>query len=182
MELFVVIGPVAIVVIMYIVIYNGFISGRNNVEESWAQIDVQLKRRCDLIPNLIETVKGYARHEQETLTKVIEARNQLLGSDNRQAQIAADNQLTGALRSIFALSENYPELKANSLFADLQHELSTTENKVAYSRQLYNSTVNAWNTRTESFPSNIVANLHGFTKREMLTIEETDRAVPKVQF
>lgn len=167
----------------YIGIYNGFIKTRNQVDESWAQIDVQLKRRCDLIPNLLETVKGYARHEQETLTKVIEARNRLMNADNtQQEKIAANNQLSGALHSIFALGESYPELKANTLFIELQHELSTTENKVAYSRQLYNSTVMVWNTKTETFPSNFIAGFHHFTRREMLKIEESVREVPKIQF
>lgn len=176
----------AIVIIfasLYIGTYNAFIKNRNRVEETWAQIDVQLKRRCDLIPNLVETVKGFARHEQDTLEKVIAARNSIIAAGNSpQQQLEANNQLTGALRSVFALSESYPELKANDSFVELQQELSTTENKVAYSRQLYNSTVMNWNNRVESFPSNIIANLHHFEKKEMLSITETERETPSVKF
>ncbi|WP_239256930.1 LemA family protein [Listeria ilorinensis] len=175
---------VVVLVLIYFGLYNSLVKYRNRVEETWAQIDVQLKRRFDLIPNLMETVKGYAKHEKETLTQVIEARNKMMDapSDNRQEQIEADNMLTGALRSIFALGEAYPDLKANQSFIELQHELSSTENKVAYSRQLYNTTVMTYNTKIESVPTNIIAKMHGFTKREMLSIPEPEREVPKVQF
>ncbi|MCC2001163.1 LemA family protein [Enterobacter bugandensis] len=182
MTLIIIVCIIVLLIAMYIIIYNGFIKRRNNVEETWAQIDVQLKRRCDLIPNLLETIKGYTKHEQETFDKVIKARNMALNAGDRQQQIAADSALSGALSSVFALSESYPELKANTLFVELQHELSSTENKVAYSRQLYNATVKSWNTRVETFPSLIIANLHGFEKRDMLQIEQNERTVPKVQF
>lgn len=175
---------IAAVIVIYVLIYNGLIKSRNQVDESWAQIDVQMKRRFDLIPNLIETVKGYAQHEQATLTKVIEARNLAMQSQSgsKQELIDADNMLTQSLKSLFALSESYPDLKANQSFLSLQHELATTENKVAYSRQLYNSTVMSYNTKVESIPTNFIANIHGFKKREMLTIPAEERAVPKVQF
>jgi LemA protein len=181
MEFFIVILAL---IIIYIFIYNGLITLRNQVDESWAQIDVQIKRRFDLIPNLIETVKGYAQHEQATLTKVIEARNQAMQNQagDKQALINADNMLTQSLKSLFALKEDYPELKANESFLALQHELATTENKVAYSRQLYNSTVMRYNTKIESVPGNIIAGIHKFHKRDMLTIPDEEKVVPKVQF
>src|SRR5690625_2441604 len=175
---------VAIVVILGIFLitsYNSLVKYRNWVEESWSQIDVQLKRRHDLIPNLVNTVKGYAKHEKETLEKVIQARNQLI-SGTPQERIDADNQIQRALKSIFALSESYPDLKANQNFLNLQEELTTTENKVAYSRQLYNKTVADYNIKRETFPTNIVAGMFNFQKKELLTIPEADREVPTVEF
>lgn len=178
------IAVVVILVLIYFGMYNSLVKYRNRVEETWAQIDVQLKRRFDLIPNLIETVKGYAAHEKETLAKVVEARNMMTQApaDGRGEQMEADNMLTGALKSVFALAESYPDLKANTSFIELQHELATTENKVAYSRQLYNTTVMTYNTKIESVPSNIVAKMGGFTKRDMLATPEEEKVVPKVQF
>lgn len=180
--------PTIIVVVIVIIIglylmgtYNSLIKLRNWVQESWSQIDVQLKRRHDLIPNLVNTVKGYAKHEQDTLEKVIQARNQLI-SGTPQERIEADNQIQGALKSIFALSESYPDLKANQNFLNLQEELTTTENKVAYSRQLYNKTVADYNIKRETFPTNIVAGMFNFQKKELLTIPEADREVPTVEF
>lgn len=181
MEMLIGLGILAIVVIYVIVAYNGLVKLRNWVKESWSQIDVQLKRRHDLIPNLVETVKGYAKHEKETLEQVIAARNQLLNG-SPQERMEADNQLAGALKSIFALSEAYPDLKANQNFIQLQEELTTTENKVAYSRQLYNKTVADYNIKRESFPSNIVANLFGFKAEEQLSIPEVEREAPKITF
>ncbi|WP_010631805.1 LemA family protein [Sporolactobacillus vineae] len=181
MTLIIVIAVIAIIVIFFIVSYNGLVKYRNWVQESFSQIDVQLKRRHDLIPNLVETVKGYAKHEKETLSQVIEARNRLV-SGTPQQRIEADNQIEGALRSIFALAESYPDLKANQNFLSLQEELATTENKVAYSRQLYNKTVKDYNIKRESFPTNLIAGLFGFKREELLTIPETDREVPKVTF
>jgi LemA protein len=173
---------VIVLLVLYVVsAYNGLIRLRNWVKESWSQIDVQLRRRHDLIPNLVETVKGYAAHEKETLERVITARNQLL-TGSPQDRMEADNQLTGALKSIFALSEAYPELKANQNFLALQEELTTTENKVAYSRQLYNKTVADYNIRRESFPTNLLAGLFGFGAEQLLTIPEAAREVPKVTF
>lgn len=181
MEMIIVLVVILIIVIFAIATYNGLIKLRNWVKESWSQIDVQLKRRHDLIPNLVETVKGYAKHEQETLEKVIAARSQLL-SGSPQERVEADNQLTGALKSIFALSEGYPELKANQNFIQLQEELSTTENKVAYARQLYNKTVADYNIKRESFPANLISGMFGFKPEQQLAIPETEREVPKITF
>src|SRR5690625_232639 len=161
--------------------YNSLIKFRNWVKESWSQIDVQLKRRHDLIPNLVNTVKGYAKHESETLEKIVQARNQLV-SGTPQERIDADNEIQGALKSVFALQEAYPDLKANQSFLDLQNELTETENKVAYSRQLYNSTVASYNIKRESFPSNIIASIFNFKKKELLAIPEAEREVPNVEF
>ncbi|HLR09369.1 MAG TPA: LemA family protein [Bacillota bacterium] len=177
----IIIAIVVILGIFLITSYNSLVKYRNWVEESWSQIDVQLKRRHDLIPNLVNTVKGYAKHEKETLEKVIQARNQLI-SGTPQERIDADNQIQRALKSIFALSESYPDLKANQNFLNLQEELTTTENKVAYSRQLYNKTVAEYNIKRESFPTNIIASMFNFHKREQLTIPEEDRDVPNVRF
>jgi len=178
------IGIIAVIVIFagfFIASYNSLVKMRNWVKESWSQIDVQLKRRYDLIPNLVETVKGYAAHEKETLEKVIQARNMLL-QGSPQDRVKADNMLEGALKSIFALSENYPELKANQNFLKLQEELTSTENKIAYSRQLYNKTVAEYNIKRESFPTVLIANMFGFEKEEQLTIPEEERELPRVSF
>ena len=175
---------IAIIVIIGLFLmttYNGLVKYRNWVQESWSQIDVQLKRRHDLIPNLVNTVKGYAKHESETLEKVIQARNQLI-SGTPQERIEADNEIQGALKSIFALQESYPDLKANQNFLNLQEELTTTENKVAYSRQLFNKTVADYNIKRESFPTNIIAGMFNFKKEELLSIPEAERDVPNVEF
>lgn len=177
----IIIAIVVIIAIFVMVSYNGLVKYRNWVDESWSQIDVQLKRRHDLIPNLVNTVKGYAKHEQETLDRVVQARSQLVNG-TPQERIEADNQMQGALKSIFALSESYPDLKANQNFLNLQEELSTTENKVAYSRQLYNKTVADYNIKRESFPTNMLAGMFNFNKKEQLTIPEADREVPDVTF
>ncbi|MFA8437705.1 LemA family protein [Pueribacillus sp. YX66] len=178
------IGFIVIIVVIvgfFIASYNSLVKLRNWVKESWSQIDVQLKRRYDLIPNLVETVKGYAAHEQETLEKVIQARNQLV-QGTPQERIEADNMIQGALKSIFALSEAYPDLKANQNFLKLQEELTTTENKVAYSRQLYNKTVADYNIKRETFPTVLIASTLGFQKEEQLTIPEEEREAPRVSF
>ena len=138
-----------------LVTYNGLVSMRNRIENAWAQIDVQLKRRYDLIPNLVETVKGYASHERETLEAVIQARNMAMAAQGPQDQAAAENMITGALKSVFALSEAYPDLKANQNFLNLQEELTGTEGRIAYARQFYNDTVYRYNTKIQSVPSNI---------------------------
>lgn len=177
----IIIAVVALIIIFLATSYNSLVKLRNWVKESWSQIDVQLKRRHDLIPNLVNTVKGYATHEQETLEKVIEARNQLV-SGTAQERIEADNQIQGALKSIFALSESYPDLKANQNFLNLQEELTSSENKVAYSRQLYNKTVADYNIKRESFPTNIIAGMFHFNEEEQLTIPEEEREVPNVEF
>ena len=175
---------VVLIVIFYISAYNGLQKAKVNTEEAWSQISVQLKRRNDLIPNLVETVKGYAKHEKETLSKVVELRNQLtqLPADDHEGAMQLSNQITDSLKTIFALSENYPDLKANTNFANLQEELTNTENKIAYSRQLFNSSADVYNKMLVVFPSNIVANIHHFTKVDYLDIPEEETKVPKVSF
>lgn len=175
---------VVLIVIFYISAYNGLQKAKVNTEEAWSQISVQLKRRNDLIPNLVETVKGYAKHEKETLSKVVELRNQLtqLPADDHEGAMRLSNQITDSLKTIFALSESYPDLKANTNFANLQEELTNTENKIAYSRQLFNSSAAVYNKMLLVFPSNIVANIHHFTKVDYLEISEEETKVPKVSF
>ncbi len=181
MTTIIIIAVIAIIVLFMILTYNSFVRLRNWVQEAWAQIDVHLTRRHDLIPNLVNTVKGYAKHEQETLEKVIEARNKLV-SGSAQDRIDADGELQGALKSIFALSESYPDLKANQNFIELQNELTSTENKVAYSRQLYNKTAADYNIKVESFPSMIIANMFNFKKEELLKAPEEAQDAPTVSF
>ncbi|MFZ2331713.1 MAG: LemA family protein [Lactobacillus delbrueckii] len=175
---------VVLIVIFYISAYNGLQKAKVNTEEAWSQISVQLKRRNDLIPNLVETVKGYAKHEKETLSKVVELRNQLtqLPADDHEGAMQLSNQITDSLKTIFALSESYPDLKANTNFANLQEELTNTENKIAYSRQLFNSSAAVYNKMLLVFPSNIVASIHHFTKVDYLEIPEEETKVPKVSF
>ncbi len=163
--------------------YNGLIRGRNQVENSWSQIDVQLKRRIDLIPNLVETVKAYAAHEKTTLEAVINARNAAISAPATPAgQANADNQMTGALRQLFALGEAYPDLKANQNFLALQEELSATEGRVAYARQFYNDSVLGYNNKLQAFPTVFFARMLKFDKREYFETDEAAREVPKVQF
>ena len=174
---------VVIVVLAGLGLYNGLISKRNRVENAWSQIDVQLKRRHDLIPNLVETVKGYAAHERGTLDAVVRARNAAIAApDTPAGQAEANTQLTGALRQIFALSEAYPDLKANQNFLALQEELTATEGRVAYARQFYNDSVKDYNTKLEAFPSTIFARMMKYEKREYFEADEASREVPKVQF
>jgi LemA protein len=181
--IWIVLGIVALLAVVAIVTYNGLIRSRNQVENSWSQIDVQLKRRIDLIPNLVETVKGYAAHEQETLDAVIKARNAAVSAtSDPHAQAAADTQMTGALRQLFALSEAYPDLKANQNFLALQEELSATEGRVAYARQFYNDSVLNYNNKLQAFPTVIFANILKFTKREYFEADEASREVPKIGF
>ncbi|MGD9995628.1 MAG: LemA family protein [Ilumatobacteraceae bacterium] len=179
----VIIAVVVLLVIIAIVMYNGLIRSRNQVENAWSQIDVQLKRRVDLIPNLVETVKGYAAHEKETLDNVIRARNAAMSApSDPHAQAAADNMMTGALRQLFALSEAYPDLKANQNFLALQEELTATEGRVAYARQFYNDSVLSYNNKLQAFPTVIFANMLKFTKREYFEADEASREVPKIGF
>jgi LemA protein len=173
---------VVLAVVFVIAAYNGLISSRNRVENAWSQIDVQLKRRLDLIPNLVETVKGYAAHERNTLEAVVNARNQSLAAQGPQAEAQADNVLTGALRQLFALSEAYPDLKANQNFSELQEELTATEGRVAYARQFYNDAVLKYNTKIQQFPAVLLAGPMHFQQREYFEAEEGAREVPKVQF
>jgi len=163
--------------------YNSLISLRNRCDNAWAQVDVQLKRRYDLIPNLVETVKGYAKHEREVFQNVTDARSRAIGATTVKDQGAAENQLSGALKTLFAVAENYPELKANQNFLMLQEELSGTESKIAYSRQFYNDQVMLFNQRQQIFPSNIIAKEFNFKEREYLEIETPAAKEPvKVQF
>ncbi|MCM3550059.1 LemA family protein [Niallia circulans] len=174
---------IAVIALAWIASYNSLVKHRNWAEESWAQIDVQLKRRYDLIPNLVETVKGYAKHEQETLTGVIEKRNVIAQPNaSRHERVEQNAELNGMLRQLFALGESYPDLKANKNFLQLQEELAGTENKIAYARQAYNSTVMRYNTKLESFPSNLIANIHSFMRMELLDIPDEEKEPVKVQF
>ena len=169
-----------IVLLVFLSYYNKIIRLENRIDNSWAQIDVQLKRRTDLIPNLMETVKGYMKHEKEVLENVTKARSAIMGAKSPQENIDADNMLTGALKSLFAVSENYPDLKANQNFLNLQDELTHTEDKIAYSRQHYNDTVLSFNNTIETFPGIIFAKRMGKKERDMLQIPEADRELPKV--
>ncbi len=164
-------------------IYNSLVSKRVRCREAWSQIDVQLKRRYDLIPNLVETVKGYAAHEKETLERVIQARNQALSADGVKNQAEAENFLTGALKQLFALSESYPDLKANQNFSQLQEELTSTENKIAFARQHYNDSSAIYNTARQKFPNSIVAGMFNFKEQDFFELAEPEaRETPKVEF
>ena len=183
--LLVVLGIVVLVALFVVALYNGLVQRRLRVDEAWSQIDVQLKRRHDLIPNLVNAVKGYMDFEQETLTRVVEARNQAVtaqqaGPQNAGASAQAENFLTGALRQLFALVENYPDLKANQNVLQLQEELTTTENQIGFSRQHYNATVREFNTSIQTFPNVLIAGAFGFRERDYFQIEEADAAVPEV--
>lgn len=184
MLLWIILAIVVLLVFAYIATYNSLQRAKVYTEESWSQIDVQLKRRNDLIPNLVETVKGYASHEKETLAQVISLRNQLtqISADNHEEALKVSNQLSDSLKTIFALSENYPDLKANQNFLSLQEELTNTENKIAYSRQLYNSSAAQYDQKLLTFPSNIVAKIHHFQKVNYLETPEAEKEVPKVKF
>ncbi|NQU10516.1 LemA family protein [bacterium] len=174
---------VVAVLIWLVATYNGLVRLRNQLQNAWAQIDVQLKRRADLIPNLVETVRGYAQHERETLEKVIQARNMAVSAKGVAERAQAENMLTGALKSLFAVAEAYPDLKANANFLRLQEELTSTENKIAFSRQFFNDTTMGYNTRLETFPVNLIAGMFGFARREFFEVqEEAVRDAPKVNF
>jgi LemA protein len=165
-----------------VLIYNGLVQMREHVDASWSDIDVQLKRRHDLVPNLVETVRGYASHERETLEGVIQARNAAVSATGPAEQGPAENMLSGALRQIFALSESYPQLQAAANFRDLQQTLSQLEDSIQRARGSYNNQVREYNTKIRSVPSNIVANAFGFRSREFFEIEEAAREVPRVSF
>ncbi|MBA2607398.1 MAG: LemA family protein [Actinobacteria bacterium] len=173
---------VVLLAVMLMVMYNRLVRLRNRIENAWAQIDVQLQRRYDLIPNLIETVKGYASHEKSVLEGVTQARANALNAQGPADKAAADNIVTGALKSLFAVSEAYPDLKANQNFLALQEELSGTEGKVAYARQFYNDAVNGYNTSIQSFPTNLIANNFGFKAREYYEAGDDARGAVRVQF
>ncbi len=181
--LWIIIALLVLVVLSFIVIYNTLITKRVRCNEAWSQIDVQLKRRHDLIPNLVETVKGYASHERETLENVIQARNQAVQAQGVKQQEQAENMLTGALRQLFALSESYPNLKANENFAQLHEELTSTENRIAFARQHYNTAAAEYNTARQKFPNSVVAGMFSFKPREYFEIEDpTHREAPQVKF
>ena len=171
-----------IIVLSVIVIYNSLIRLRNTANTSWAQIDVQLKRRADLIPNLINTVKGYVKHEKKTLEEITKARTDIMKGKDVNKKLAASNQLSAALKTLFAVSENYPDLKANQNFMMLQEELSGTESKIAYARQAYNDSILSLQNKLQTFPSNVIANIFGFKEKEYFKITEVDRRNVKVEF
>lgn len=178
-----IIVAVLVLLVLYVVgTYNGLVKLRNRVKDQWSQIEVQLKRRFDLIPNIVETVKGYAKHESETLKGVIEARNKFTVASTPEQEMEANNQLTGAIRQLFALSESYPDLKADSSFLKLQETLEDTENKISTTRQFYNDTVLTLNNKVEMFPSNIIANMFGFKKEAFFEAPAEAKEAPKVEF
>lgn len=178
--IFVIWGIIFVLGIWIISTYNGLTSLRWRIQNAWRQIDVQLKRRYDLIPNLIETVKGYMQYEQDTLQKVIEARSQAMTSKGVKEAAEAENVLNQSLAKIFALMENYPELKANKNVLDLQEELTTTENQIAFSRQYYNDLVTQYNTKQQIFPANMLAGFFGFKPSEFFEVAEAEKALPRV--
>ena len=180
--LIVVIVIVVVLVIAAIALYNNLVKLRNMVDNAWAQIDVQLQRRLDLIPNLVETVKGYASHERGTLDEVTEARAAVVNAGTPAGKMEADNMLTGALKSLFAVAEAYPDLKANVNFQQLQAELSSTEDKISYMRQSYNDTVMKYNTAIQTFPAVLFAGMMGFSQRESFDAAAGADVAPKVQF
>lgn len=183
----IIIGVVIVLALFIIGLYNRLIKLRNRVEEAWSDIDVQLKRRYDLIPNLINTVKGYASHEQETFQKVTEARNQAMESQSQgkdaKSQAQAENALSSTLKSLFAVAESYPDLKASENFLELQRELSDTENKIQAARRFYNNQVLSYNNKMQVFPANMIANSFKFKKKDYFELEEGEaREVPKAEF
>ncbi len=162
--------------------YNGLVGKRNKVANSWSQIDVQLKRRFDLIPNIVETVKGYAAHEKQTLEAVVSARNSYMNASSHQDVMKANSELSKGLNRLMVLSESYPELKANANFQELQKELTKTEDKITFARQFYNDVVMEYNNSIQMFPSNIFANAYNFTEEPFFTIDENETAAPQVKF
>jgi LemA protein len=173
---------VVLLLLFFVAQYNGLVKLKNRVENAWAQIDVQLRRRYDLIPNLVETVKGYAAHESETLEAVVQARNAAMSAAGPADAAQSENMLTGTLKSLFALSEAYPDLKANTNFLELQEELTSTESRIAFARQHYNDSVLGYNTKIQSFPSNMIAGMFSFTEREYFEVEGDARGPVQVEF
>lgn len=180
--LYIVIAVAAVLVVTMIMMYNRLVTLRNRVQNSWAQIDVQLKRRYDLIPNLVSTVKGYATHEKQLFENVTKARSDAIAAGGVGEQAKAENMLTGTLRSLFAVAENYPDLKANQNFLMLQEELAGTEGKIAFSRQFYNDSVMALNEAIQQFPTNVIASMFNFKGGEYFEIEEAAQGPVKVDF
>lgn len=181
---YIVIGSVGVFLLWLIFTYNGLIQARNRLKEAWSDIEVQLKRRYDLIPNLVETVKGYMTHEREVFEKVTEARTRAMGAQNVKEHGEAENMLTGALKTLFAVSENYPQLKASENFLELQRELRDTEDKVQASRRFYNGNVRDYNTKIQSVPVNVIAGMFGFRAEEFFDLDEApqEREPVKVDF
>jgi LemA protein len=182
MVIWILIGVAAVLVLWVVVAYNGLVRLRNRVENAWSQIDVMLKRRYDLIPNLVETVKGYASHEKETLERVVAARQRGMEAQGVEQQAQAENMITGALRQLFALQEAYPDLKANENFLALQEELTGTEDKIRFARQFYNDSVLSYDNRRQTFPANIIAGMFNFEKREYFEIDDESRGPVQVDF
>ena len=181
--MYIILGIIIFLVVWAIFIYNGLVSKKNQVDEAWSDIDVQLKRRYDLIRNLVETVKGYAAHEQETLQKVIEARAKAMGAQSMSEKAAAEDGMSTALKSIFALAESYPQLRAVESFTQLQGELSDTENKIQAARRFYNGNVRDYNTQLQVFPSNLFASAFGFKSREFFELtNESEKEPVSVKF
>jgi LemA protein len=184
--LIIVLVVVGLLVVVAILIYNGLVNKKVETENAWSQIDVQLKRRHDLIPNLVETVKGYAAHEKDTLEKVVQARNAAVNAHGVAAQAQAENALTGTLKTLFAVAEAYPDLKANQSFLNLQEELTATENRIGFSRQHYNDVVGQYNAALMRFPANIVGNMFGFRQVEFFQLDAAEaaavRQAPQVKF
>ena len=174
--LYIVLAIVAVIVLWAVFAYNGFVAMVNRAKEAWSDIEVQMKRRYDLIPNLVETVKGYATHERETLDSVTRARTEAMGAQTVEGHAQAENALTGTLKSLFAVAESYPDLKANANFVELQRELSDTENKIMASRRFYNSTVQQLNTALQQFPGNIIGGTFKFTQMELFELAEGESA------
>lgn len=179
---YIIIAVLVLLIIWYFSTYNSLISLRNRKDDQFSQIDVQLKRRADLIPNLVETVKGYAKHESKTLEDVIKARNTYTTAHTVDEKVKASGEITNALNKLFALSESYPDLKANTNFMSLQNDLKDTEDKISMARQFYNDTVLTYNNKVERVPSNIVANMGGFKKGEFFQIDEKEKEAPTVKF
>ncbi|NBG86935.1 LemA family protein [Isachenkonia alkalipeptolytica] len=186
MEYIILIGVIAVIILLFAGKYNRLVTLRNRVKNAWSQIDVRLQQRNDLIPNLVNTVKGYAKHESETLERVIQARNQLMAAqseENVKEAAKAENQLQSTLKSLFALRESYPDLKANTNFLDLQEKLKGMEDKLASVRQYYSDSVTRYNTEIEKFPANLIASMFGFKAMELFEVENEEvRKAPKVKF
>jgi LemA protein len=174
---------ILVLLVLYVIVsYNSLVRVRNRTDDAWSQIDVQLRRRYDLIPNLVETVKGYATHERQTFEAVTQARTQGMNAQGVAEQAQAENMITGALKSLFAVAEAYPELKANQNFLALQEELTATEGRISYARQFYNDTVLKLNTKVQTLPTNILAGMFGFKTREYFEADDTSRGPVTVQF
>ena len=184
--IWIILGAMALLIVVIVIIYNGLVGKRVETQNAWAQIDVQLKRRYDLIPNLVETVKGYATHEKETFEKVVQARTAAMNATNVGDKAAAENQLSGTLKTLFAVAEAYPELKANQNFLALQEELTATENRIGFTRQHYNDVVSIYNSTLQKFPAVLIGPMMGFHSAEFFTLDPAEaaaaRQAPKVKF